>query len=146
MKSTNIRLAILSIACLFLSCDQWWSGPDDKPVTDDKNIGILDMAFVCRVSGIPTSRVKKVQLSLAYTADYLYEGNFFIQANVSDAVTHYRFDLPPGDYFYYARVVCIAGGDSCQYLGFSKDDGTMAAGGKVSVEKGKVNSFTTNFH
>ena len=55
------------------------------------------MAFVCRVSGIPTTRVKKVQLSLAYTADYLYEGKFFIQANVSDAVTHYRFDLPPGD-------------------------------------------------
>jgi hypothetical protein len=103
------------------------------------------MAFVCRISGIPADRVRKVELSLARTADELYAGTYFIQTNVSDAVVHYRFDLPPGDYFYYAKVLCLSGGDSCQVSGFAKDC-TMAAGGKVTVVKGVINSFTTNFH
>ena len=146
MKCTKLRLVLILMGAVLLSCDGLLPGPEEPPLTDDKNIGTLDMAFVCHLSGIPASRVKKVELSLAYTADYLYSGIFFVQTNVSDAVVHYRFDLPPGEYFYYAKVLCLCGGDSCLYAGFSGQYGTIAAGGKVTVEKGKISSFTTNFH
>lgn len=141
-------LAVLFILLLGsgLSCDKIWPGDKDPVIIDQKPMGILDMAFIYRVQGIPQNRLKKVDLCLAYTADDLYEGTFFIQANVSDAVTHYRFELPPGEYFYYATVICLCGGDSCKYSGFPGQNGLIAAGGKVTVEDGKIANFTTNFH
>jgi len=131
---------------MFLSCDKIFPGPGEPEIVDKIPMGVLDMAFTYRVQGIPTNRLKKVDLCLATTADNLYMGVFFIQANVSDAVTHYRFELPPGEYFYYATVICLCEGDSCKYSGFSGQNGLIAAGGKVSVEDGKITGFTTNFH
>jgi len=146
MKTNSLRFLILLLTILTLGCDKIGSDTGDPVTTDLKPMGILDMAFIYRVQGIPAGRMKKVELSLAYTADLLYEGKFFIQANVSDAVTHYRFDLPPGDYFYYATVICLCGGDSCKYSGFPGQNGLIAAGGKVTVVEEKISSFATNFH
>ncbi|TSA35807.1 MAG: hypothetical protein D4R64_09005 [Porphyromonadaceae bacterium] len=146
MKSISIRLLFILMIGAILSCDKIWPGGDEPVIIDTKPGGILDMAFVYRVQGIPPGRLKKVDLCLAYTADNLYRGIFFVQANVSDAVTHYRFELPPGDYFYYATVICLCGGDSCKYSGFPGQNGLIAAGGKVTVEDGKINSYTTIFH
>lgn len=146
MKSISIRLVFILMIGAILSCDKIWPGTEEPPITDPKHVGTLDMAFIYRVQGIPPSRLKKVDLCLAYTADNLYEGVFFVQANVSDAVVHYRFELPPGEYFYYATVICLCSGDSCKYSGFSGQNGLIAAGGKVTVEDGKITNFTTNFH
>jgi hypothetical protein len=146
MKSISIKIVCLLIIGMVLSCDKIWPGSDDEIITDVSHTGILDMAFVYRVQGIPANRLQKVDLCLAYTADDLYQGIYFIQANVSDAVKHYRFELPPGDYFYYATVICLCGGDSCKYSGFPGQNGLIAAGGKVTVEEGKISSFTTTFH
>jgi hypothetical protein len=146
MKNISLYLLLILLAGIIQSCDQLWPGEDEPTITDIKPSGILDMAFVYRVQGIPPSRMKKVDLCLAYTADYLYQKKFFVQANVSDAVVHYRFELPPGDYFYYATVICLCGGDSCKYSGFPGQNGLIAAGGKVTVEDGKITSYTTSFH
>lgn len=146
MNKINLCVFLVLALGLTLSCDKIQPGEGDDAITDQKTVGILDMAFTYRVQGIPPSRLKKVDLCLAYTADNLYNGIFFIQANVSDAVTHYRFELPPGDYFYYATVICLCAGDSCKYVGFPGQNGHIAAGGKVTVEKGKINNYTTNFH
>jgi len=146
MKNLSIRLAIILMIGAILSCDKIWPGTGDTVITETKHGGILDMAFVYRVQGVPSRRLKKVDLCLAYTADNLYRGIFFVQANVSDAVTHYRFELPPGDYFYYATVICLCEGDSCKYAGFSGQNGLIAAGGKVTVEDGKITNYTTLFH
>ena len=145
MKSNKLTGILLLLTLTLAGCESWWNDPTVTQVTEDKNIGVLDMAFVCRISGIPADRIRKVELSLARTADLLYAGVYFIQTNVSDAVVHYRFDLPPGDYFYYAKIVCLSGGDSCQAAGFAWVC-TLAAGGKVSVAKGVNNSYTTNCH
>ena len=128
------------------ACDRIWPGPDEPVITDRDPFGILDMAFTYRVQGIPPNRMKKVDLCLAYTAEDLYKGIFFIQANVSDAVVHYRFELPPGEYFYYATVVCLCGGDSCKFAGFPGQNGLIAAGGKVTVTEGAISSYSTQFH
>jgi hypothetical protein len=146
MNSINIRLLIILMIVAIFSCDKIFPGTDQPVIVDPTPGGILDMAFVYRVQGIPLGRLKKVDLCLAYTADNLYKGIYFVQANVSDAVTHYRFDLPPGEYFYYATVICLCSGDSCKYSGFSGQNGLIAAGGKVTVEDGKITNFATNFH
>jgi hypothetical protein len=146
MSSINIRIAVILMIFAILSCDQISPDDSDPVIVDIKPMGTLDMAFVYRVQGVPVSRVKKVDLALAYTADNLYKGIFFVQANVSDAVTHYRFELPPGEYFYYATVICLCEGDSCKYAGFSGQNGLIAAGGKVTVKDGTISSFTTQFH
>ena len=145
MKSINLRIVCILMIGALLACDKIWP-PDEPVITNPKNTGILDMAFVYRAQGIPVSRVRKVDLCLAYTAEDLYKGKFFVQGNVSDAVTHYRFELPPGDYFYYATVICLCEGDSCKYVGFPGQNGLIAAGGKVTVEEGIINSYTTAFH
>jgi hypothetical protein len=146
MKAINIRILIILMIAPVFACDKLWPGDKEPVIVDPKPMGILDMAFIYRVSGIPPGRTKKVDLCLAHTADDLYNGVFFLQANVSDAVTHYRFELPPGEYFYYATVICLSSGDSCKYAGFPGSNGLIAAGGKVTVEDGKITSFATNFH
>jgi hypothetical protein len=145
MKAVKLYLISVLMIVTVLSCDTLM--PDEDPeITDTVPMGILDMAFVYRAQAVPQNRVKKVDLCLAYTAEDLYYGRYFIQTNVSDAVVHYRFELPPGDYFYYATVICLCGGDSCKYAGFPGQNGLVAAGGKVSVLDGKITSYTTNFH
>jgi hypothetical protein len=128
------------------SCDKLWPGDEEPLIVDPEPKGILDMAFTYHVQGIPAGRMKKVQLSLAYTAEDLYKGIFFTQANVSEPVVHYRFELPPGEYYYYATVICLCAGDSCLYSGFPARNGTIAAGGKVTVEDGKITNYATQFH
>jgi hypothetical protein len=146
MKHISIRILLILLIGVIFSCDKIFPGTEEPPVTEIKPSGILDIAFMYRVQGIPASKAKKVDLCLAYTAEDLYKGIYFTQANVSDAVVHYRFELPPGEYYYYATVVCLCADDSCKYAGFPGKDGVIAAGGKVTVEDGKITNFTTNFH
>lgn len=146
METISIRLLIVLMITMILSCDKIWPGDEEPTIIDPVPMGILDIAFTYRVQGVPSNRLKKVDLCLAYTAEDLYKGIYFVQTNVSDAVTHYRFELPPGEYFYYATVICLCGGDSCKYSGFPGQNGLIAAGGKVTVEDGKINSYTTIFH
>ena len=145
MRAKYLFVLFLLVTGIY-SCDWLQSDPGDPAVVDLEPMGILDMAFVYRIQGVPKHRVKKVELSLARTADDLYEKKFFTTTNVSEAVTHYQFRLPPGDYFYSAVVVCLCGGDSCKYAGFSGQFGHLEAGGKVSVIDGEVTHFTTQFH
>ncbi len=145
MKHISLRILVILISVLLLACDKVVTDGSDTVITHDKNTGILDMAFVYNQI-IPASRLRKVRLCLAYTSDDLYLGKFFTQANVSEAVVHYRFELPPGDYFYYASVTCYCGGDSCKTAGFLGPDNIIAAGGKVTVVKGLVKGYTTAFH
>ncbi|MDD4645234.1 MAG: hypothetical protein PHY99_04520 [Bacteroidales bacterium] len=145
MKTISIRLFLIFLMGAVLSCDK--NEPVDNPdITNSTTIGILDIAFICRVQTIPASRLRKVNLCLAYTSDDLFRGIYFIQTNVSEAVTHYRFELPAGEYYYYASVICLSENDSCKYAGFSGQFGHIAAGGKVTVEAGKIATYTTQFH
>lgn len=146
MKYINIRLILILIVAIIFSCDKINPDTGDPTISDPVPGGILDMAFMYRVQGDVGLRVKKVELSLAKTADDLYRGIFFTQANVSDAVVHYQFELPPGEYYYYATVTCLCGGDTCKYAGFPGQNGLIAAGGKVTVEDAKTTHFTTQFH
>ncbi len=144
-RTTKVFVFILLI--LFMgACDK--SGPGDQdPIDTDKiPMGTLDIAFTYRLQGVPAKRLKKVDLCLAETADYLYLGKFFTCTNVSDAVTHYQFQLPPGTYYYYASVICLCAGDSCKYAGFSGQNSLMVAGGKVEVLDGQTTTYTTQFH
>ncbi|MFH0760749.1 MAG: hypothetical protein V2A67_04535 [Bacteroidota bacterium] len=144
---TFTRLFLLAISLAVIpACNL--TGPDN-PEPDPSElapIGTLDMAFVYRVQGIPALRMKKVDLCLALTADDLYRGIFFTCANVSEAITHYQFRLPPGVYYYYASIICLCEGDSCKYSGFPGQNGLQVAGGKVEVFDDEITRYTTQFH
>ena len=146
MKHISLRILVILISVLLLACDEVVPDGGDTIITKEKNTGILDIAFVYYTQMIPASRLRKVKLCLAYTSDDLYLGKFFTQTNVSEAVVHYRFELPPGDYYYYASITCYCGGDSCKTAGFIGPDNIIAAGGKVTVVKGLVKGYTTAFH
>ncbi len=146
MKYIKILLFMALAAAAAPSCDLFNPDGNEPEIIDIEPMGVLDIAFTYRFQSIPPTRMRKVDLCLAYTADDLYMGVFFTQANVSDAVVHYRFELPPGEYYYYASVICLCEGDSCKYAGFPGQNGLAAAGGKVTVEDGKITNFTTQFH
>ena len=76
MNSINIRLLIILMIGAVLSCDKIFPGTEEPVIVDVKPMGILDMAFIYRVQGIPSDRLKKVDLCLANTADNLYKGCF----------------------------------------------------------------------
>ena len=146
MKHISLRILVVLISVMLLACDELVPDGGDTIITEEINTGILDIAFVYYNQLVPASRLRKVKLCLAYTADDLYLGKFFTQTNVSEAVVHYRFELPPGEYFYYASVTCFCGGDSCKTAGFLGENNIIAAGGKVTVVKGMVKGYTTAFH
>ena len=146
MKTYSRYLLLVLFLALLSDCnlaDTDDPGPDP---TDLAPMGTLDIAFVYRFQGVPAARLKKVDLCLARTADDLYRGIFFECANVSEAVTHYQFRLSPGEYYYYATVICLCGGDSCKYSGFPGQNGLQVAGGKVEVLDDMITKFTTQFH
>ena len=108
---------------------------------------MLDINFVYNIQGVPRSRIKRADLSLAYTADSMYQGKFFTATNVSDAVTKYRFYLPAGEYYYHATLICLAGGDSCRFCGFNDSlAGLMMDGGKAIIKGQQITEITTQFH
>lgn len=122
-------------------------GEDIKTNTELDSTGILDIHFIYNIQGIPPNLIKRADLSLAYTADSLYRGQFFRATNVSDAISRYRFYLQPGIYYYHATIICLAGGDSCKYVQFEGGQfGLRMDGGKVEVHANQTTEVSTQFH
>lgn len=145
MKAASVL--IIGLLFAIIGCDPINPDNPDGIIDKYKEFGTLDIFFTYRIQGIPVARIRKVDLSLAYTSDSLYRGWFFISRNVSDAVTKYRFYLMPGTYYYQATITCLCQGDSCSYSGFPGGQfGLRLDGGKVVVEKGKLTEVTTQFH
>jgi len=141
------ELFILIFTVMLFGCEE--PGLIDNPDSglELDSTGILDIHFVYNIQGIPRDRIKRADLSLAYTADSMYRGEFFRATNVSDVVSKYRFYLLPGTYYYHATLRCLAGGDSCIYSGFAEQFGyRMMDGGKVEILANKLTEVTTQFH
>lgn len=137
---------ILSVLACLIACEPEipdTENPDDNVLPD---MGTLDISFAYVFSGIPMNRIKRVELSLAYTADQMYQKDFFTTTNVSEAITHYYFYLPPGEYYYHATIICLCEGDTCRYAGFPGQFGTQEDGGKVEIFANKTTKQTTQFH
>jgi hypothetical protein len=128
-------------------CDPGGIGNTDVIIDQHKDLGTLDINFIYKIPGIPADRVRKVDLSLAYTADSLNHGQFFTSKNVSDAESLYRFYLPPGTYYYQATIICLCQSDSCLWSQFPGGQfGLRMDGGKVEVKKGLATVVSTQFH
>jgi hypothetical protein len=140
------RFVLILILGLGWACNGPGTDGTDPDDVDIKPMGTLDIAFVYHIQGVPQSRLRKVNLCLAESAEALYKGIYFTCCNVSEAVKHYQFYLPPGEYFYYATLICLCSGDSCKYAGFPGQNGLIAAGGKVTVIEGQTTYFATQFH
>ncbi len=146
MKTFHKILLLILLPAITGTCDITApDGPDPDP-TELTPMGTLDIAFTYRIQGIPAARMRKVELCLARTADDLYRGTFFTCCNVSEAVTHYQFYLPPGEYFYFASIICLCSDDSCKFSGFPGHNGLLQDGGKVEVFDGQITKYTTQFH
>jgi len=92
--------------------------PDDPDEGTKKIVGTLEVEFRVPASYLPANRVVRADLSIAKTAEELYKGHFYQVANVYNSKLVYTFDLPPGNYYYQAGIVCLASGDSCSAAGF----------------------------
>ncbi len=115
------KSAIWILAGLFLliSCDTTPVDPvDPTDNTTVKIVGTLEIEFRVPGSFLPPSRVLRADLSLAKDAESLYKGHFLQTANVYNSKLMYQFDLPPGQYYYQAGIICVAEGDSCSAASF----------------------------
>ncbi|MCK5821829.1 MAG: hypothetical protein KAH17_08080 [Bacteroidales bacterium] len=144
----NIRLILAILLSFYLfGCDDKEFGETKDSEMKLDSSGILDIHFIYNIQGIPSGKIKRADLSLAYTADSMYRGEFFSAINVSDAISKYRFYLPPGTYYYHATIICLAGGDSCKYVQFDGGQfGLRMDGGKVELLANKTTEVTTQFH
>ena len=130
-----------------MSCGEQGIGEDLGQDIELDSTGILDIHFIFNIQGIPRDRIKRADLSLAYSADSMFRGEFFTATNVSDAIKKYRFYLPSGEYYYHATIICLAGGDSCKYSHFDGGQfGLRMDGGKIQVQANKLTEVTTQFH
>ncbi len=142
----RILILIILISGLLVGCEDPGIGVNPDQGKELDSTGILQIRFVYNIQGIPPGRVKRADLSLAYTADSMYRGEFFRATNVSDAKSNYRFYLPSGTYYYHATIICLAGGDSCKFSGFGDQYGLRMDGGKVEVHPNQLTEVTTQFH
>ena len=140
------QLFILIFTVILFGCEEPGIIDNTDPELKLDSTGILDINFVFHTQGALKGKVKRADLSLAYTADSMYRGEFFRATNVSDAVSKYRFYLQPGVYYYHATIICLAGGDSCLYSGFGEQYGCQMEGAKVEVYANKITEVTTQFH
>ncbi|MEA1877859.1 MAG: hypothetical protein U9N86_13460 [Bacteroidota bacterium] len=115
-------------------------------ISHDDNYGQVEITFNFTTSGIPPNRIKRADLSLASSADSVFTDQFFVSTNVSDQVSKYTFELRPGTYYYRATIVCLCGGDSCKYAGFSGQNAIKQTASKFEIEKGQKTYIHTQFH
>jgi hypothetical protein len=130
-------ILIFSICVLTLQCgdDPFIDNNTSGPVTT----GVLEIDFKLPYVPLPASRIHRVDLSIARSADSLYKGKFISSANVSDARSIYRFVLEPGSYYYQAAITCSCQADSCLWGGFPGGQwGKRWAIDQVNVIKGEV--------
>ena len=135
----NIRHLLFGILTLFLitGCN-----PDDGPINngEDPNIvikeyGTLEVEFRIPGSFLPPNRILRADLSIAKSAELLYQGRFCYVANVYNSTLTYKIKLEPGQYYYQAGIICIAEGDSCSAAGFPGGEyGMKWAIGKATVK------------
>jgi hypothetical protein len=143
------KSAIWLLAGLFLliSCDKTPVDPID-PIdnTKPKIFGTLEIEFRVPGSFLPPSRVLRADLSLAKDAESLYKGHFLQTANVYNSKLMYQFDLPPGQYYYQAGIICIAEGDSCSAASFPGGKfGMKWAIGTAEVKQDKTTHVIPQF-
>lgn len=112
---------------------------------EKKEVGIAQITFNYYITYLPKDRVKRADLSIAYSADSVYKGQFFDSANVSDSISIYNFELPPGIYYYRASVVCLCDDDSCKIAGFQGKHTQRQTASKFQVKKGQVLKYNTQF-
>ena len=117
LKIKRILLPIVAGMLLIGGCDPTVI-PDDPDDGTVKIVGTLEVEFRVPSTYLPANRVVRADLSIAKTAEDLYKGHFYQVANVYNSKLVYTFDLPPGNYYYQAGIVCLASGDSCSAAGF----------------------------
>jgi len=138
---------MMGLLLMVYGCDPGGFGNTDVIIDKYKDLGTLDINFIYKIQGIPEDRIRKVDLSLAYTSDSLYHGLFFTSKNVSDEQSLYRFYLPPGTYYYQATIICLCQSDSCLWSKFPGGQfGLRMDGGKIEVKKGLATAVSTQFH
>lgn len=138
---------LLAGLLLLISCDTTPVDPvDPNGNTTPKIVGTLEIEFRVPGSFLPPSRVLRADLSLAKDAESLYKGHFLHTANVYNSKLIYQFDLPPGQYYYQAGIICIAEGDSCSAASFPGGKfGMKWAIGTADVKEDKTTRVIPQF-
>jgi len=108
-----IQYALVSGLIMVAGCTEPVDPGDDPIDVVTPVTGTLEIEFRVPGSWLPPSRVVRADLSIATSAENLYKGHFYQVANVYNSKLVYQFDIPPGNYYYQAGIVCLAEGDSC---------------------------------
>jgi len=108
----------LMIGFSLVACDKTPPNGNNNNNSKAPVTGTLEVEFRIPGSFLPPNRVLRADLSVAVDAEHLYKGHFFYVANVYNNKLMYQITLKPGNYYYQAGIVCIAGGDSCSAAGF----------------------------
>ncbi len=113
--------------------------PGTEEVIPKVTTGVLEVDFKLPPTSLPATKIHRIDLSIARSADSLYRGLFISSANVFDDKSLYRFVLSPGTYYYQAGVTCSCLGDSCLWGGFPGGRyGVRWAIDRVEIKLGEV--------
>ena len=150
MKRKILRIvAFIQFAGLIilLGCDPVDPTPGNgNPNLEIKPTGTLEIEFRVPSSYLPPNRVFRADLSLALDAERLYQGHFHHVANVYNSKLVDQFKLEPGNYYFKAGIICVAGGDSCSAAGFPGGQfGMKWAIGTATVHKDETIKVVPQF-
>lgn len=137
-------LSCVFIVVFALSCTEVPLDNSGEVIFDD-NYGEVEISFNYYMPGVPQKRLRRADLSFAYTADSVFREQFFLSTNVSDSINKYTVRLRPGIYYYRASVVCECGGDSCKYAGFTGQNTLRQTASKFQIIKGEKAFIHTQF-
>lgn len=135
----NIALCVLALVALS-RCgteDVLIIGSGDQIMTS--SYGTVQLDFPLADKNLPLRCIKRIDVSIGYTADSLYRKEYITVANVSSYQKLYEFSLEPGSYYYQAGKTCICGGDTCLWGGYSGgQNGTIWTMAKFLISAGET--------
>ncbi|MFC2117656.1 hypothetical protein ACFLSY_03330 [Bacteroidota bacterium] len=109
-----LRIFLLGlILSLFIACDREEITVNDPIDNEAIPMGEVEIEFRTPHGPLKLGCVRRAELAIATNAENLYKGNNLYSFNVSDEQDYYILDLPPGEYYYQAGIICICETNSC---------------------------------
>jgi hypothetical protein len=142
MKSTFLTFLLLAL----MACDKSPMEPNNPDNRAADPVGTLVADFPITHGWLPTSKIIRTDLHIAFNALEMYKGNYVQSANLFDSQEKYSFTLPPGSYYLEAAIACLCEGDSCSAAGFPGNKwGQKHASYRFNIVEGEITEVLIRF-
>ena len=136
-------LLVLGIGCEKPPVITAYETPNNRDVSPT---GSVKVDFIVRSFFIDFDCLERTKLAFAYTYINFLNDDFFFEFNVYSDKQLYSLELPPGEYYYCAQVVCLCEDLECSIDNYVGENNTKSTYGSFIVKADKVIEVVPDFN